>query len=127
VTARIRPTAANDVYFDVNGNAAARLQEDGTLTLPGPVVSAGGQFSSHLTPTVTNSSDLGSSTHRWRNVYTNDLHLSNGIGDYTVVEGEEELYLHNNRTGKSFKFALIPVDPSEVPPRASVEGPPDGL
>jgi len=70
-------------------------------------------------PGTTNTYDLGSSSFRWRNVYTNDLHLSNGIGDYTVVEGEEDLFLVNNKSGKTFKFALIEVDPSVVPPKAS--------
>lgn len=76
--------------------------------------------SGHLYPGSTNAYDLGSSSLRWRNIYTQDLHLSNGIGDYTVVEGEEDLYLTNNKTGKSFKFALIEVDPSEVPPKSGV-------
>jgi hypothetical protein len=68
-----------------------------------------------ILPQATNTWDLGSSSLRWRNIYTQDLHLSNGIGDYTVVEGEEDLFLVNNKTGKSFKFALIEVEPSQVP------------
>ena len=68
-----------------------------------------------VSPTATNTYDLGTAALRWRNIYTQDLHLSNGIGDYTVVEGEENLYLVNNKTNKSFKFALIEVDSSEVP------------
>ena len=75
----------------------------------------------HIYPSSTNAKDLGSSSLRWRNIYTQDLHLSNGIGDYTVVEGEEDLYLTNNLTGKAFKFALIEVDPSEVPAKSEVE------
>ena len=71
-------------------------------------------------PTVTNTHDLGSASLRWRNIYTQDLHLSNGIGDYTVVEGEEDLFIVNNKSGKSFKFALIEVDPSVVPPKSDV-------
>lgn len=74
--------------------------------------------SGHFVPGTTNAYDLGTSSLRWRNIYTNDLHLSNGIGDYTVVEGEEDLFLVNNKTGKSFKFALIEVDPSVVPPKS---------
>ena len=70
-----------------------------------------------LSPALTNTYDLGSTAARWRNIYTNDLHLSNGIGDYTVIEGEEDLFLVNNKTGKSFKFALVEVDPSIVPPK----------
>ena len=72
-----------------------------------------------LVPAATNTYDLGTSSLRWRNIYTQDLHLSNGIGDYTVVEGEENLYLTNNKTGKAFKFALIEVDPMEVPPKSA--------
>lgn len=71
-----------------------------------------------ILPAATNTHDLGTSTARWRNIYTNDLQLSNGIGDYTIVEGEEDLFLYNNKTGKTFKFALIEVDPSVVPPKA---------
>lgn len=70
----------------------------------------------HIYPGANNTNDLGSTSLRWRNIYTQDLHLSNGIGDYTIVEGEEDLYLKNHKTGKSFKFALIEVDESEVPP-----------
>lgn len=76
-------------------------------------------FGGHALPISTNTYDLGSTTLRWRNIYTQDLHLSNGIGDYTVIEGEENLYLVNNKSGKSFKFALIEVDPSEVPPKSN--------
>lgn len=75
-------------------------------------------YSGNFLPAATNTYDLGSSGNRWRNIYTQDLHLSNGIGDYTVVEGEEDLFLVNNKTGKSFKFALIEVDPSQVPPKS---------
>jgi hypothetical protein len=68
-----------------------------------------------ISPGATNTYDLGTSSLRWRNIYTQDLHLSNGIGDYTVVEGEEDLFLYNNLSGKVFKFALIEVDKSEAP------------
>jgi hypothetical protein len=51
------------------------------------------------------------------NIYTSDLNLNNGVGNYTVVEGEEDLFLYNNKSGKVFKFALIEVDPSEATPK----------
>ena len=72
----------------------------------------------HTLPYVNNAYDLGSTTNRWRNIYTQDLHLSNGIGDYTMIEGEEDLFLVNNKNGKHFKFALIEVDASEVPAKS---------
>lgn len=83
-----------------------------------PVNKAGDSVDGNIVPAVTGTYDLGTTSLRWRNIYTNDLQLSNGIGDYTVVEGEEDLFLYNNKTNKTFKFALIEVDPSVVPPKA---------
>ena len=64
--------------------------------------------------------DLGTSTYRWGNVYTNDLHLSNEgkeggndvdgtTGDWTIQEGEENLYIINNKNGKKFKMDLTEI------------------
>jgi len=68
---------------------------------------------------LTNASkDLGSSSYRWRNIYTNDLNLSNEgssndvdgtWGSYTIQEGAEDLFLINKRNGKKYKFNLTEV------------------
>ena len=72
----------------------------------------------HLYPVDNNSYDIGKTTNRVRNIYTNDLHLSNEgssndvdgtWGNYTIQEGYEDLFLVNNRTGKKFKFNLTEV------------------
>ena len=69
-------------------------------------------------PNTNNNTDLGNSTYRFRNIYTNDLQLSNKDstndvdgtwGDYTIQEGESDLFLINNRSGKKFKFMLQEV------------------
>ena len=61
---------------------------------------------------------MGASDARWNNLYVNDLQMSNKgkqndvdgtWGDYTIQEGHEDLFLINHRTGKKFKFALVPV------------------
>lgn len=78
-------------------------------------------FAGHVNPSVTSTYDLGTTSLRWRNLYTGDLHLNNGVGDYTIVEGEEDLFLVNNKSGKSFKFALIEVDSSQVPAKAATD------
>ena len=74
--------------------------------------------SGHTLPGANNSYNLGSSSSRWANVYTNDLHLSNQgstnsvdntWGDFTIQEGETDLYLINNRSGKKYKFNLTEV------------------
>ena len=71
--------------------------------------------SGHVLPGANGTQNLGSASLRWANLFTSDLHLNNGIGNYTIVEGEEDLFLYNNKSGKTFKFALIEVDPSTVP------------
>ena len=69
-------------------------------------------------PSTDNNYDLGSSSYRWRNVYTTDLNLSNegssndvdgSWGDWTIQEGESDLFLKNNRSGKKYKFNLTEV------------------
>jgi len=69
-------------------------------------------------PNVNNTYDLGSTSKRWRNIYTNDLNLSNEggandvdgtWGSYTIQEGAEDLFLVNKRSGKKYKFNLTEV------------------
>ena len=78
----------------------------------------GFEFDHHLIPDANDSNDLGTSSLRWRNIYTNDLNLSNEggknnvdgtWGNYTIQEGESDLYLINNRNGKKYKFNLTEV------------------
>ena len=59
-----------------------------------------------ITPTTDNDISLGSATHRFANIYTNDLHLANERGDWTIVEEEDYLSVRNNKSGKLFKFVL---------------------
>ena len=79
------------------------------------VFKTGDSMSGSLLPTVTGTINLGSATFRWGTVFTADLDLSNGIGDWTIVEGEDDLFIYNNKRGKTYKFALIEVD--QAPPK----------
>ena len=72
----------------------------------------------HTIPAANNAHDLGTSSVRWRNIYTNDLNLSNEgssndvdgtWGNWTIQEGESDLFLKNNRSGKKYKFNLTEV------------------
>ena len=63
--------------------------------------------------------DLGSASARWANIYSADLQLSNEgsvnevdgtWGQYTIQEGEEDLFLINRRSGKKYKFMLQEVN-----------------
>ena len=74
----------------------------------------------HLNPATTNTTDLGTSSLRWRNLYTQDLQLSNESsggndvdgtwGDWTLQEGETDIFMINNRTGKKYKINMTEVD-----------------
>jgi len=70
-----------------------------------------------LVPGANDTYDLGASGNVWRNIYTGDLHLSNEAkdegntvdgtkGNWTIQEGEEHLYILNNKNGKKYKFKL---------------------
>src|SRR6056300_993725 len=99
-------------------NAEANMTFDGsTLTVTGDVVPGANVTSDHVLPNATDTYDLGASANVWRNVYTGDLHLSNEAkeegnaidgtkGNWTIQEGEEHLYILNNKSGKKFRFKL---------------------
>jgi len=76
------------------------------------------QANLQVLPETNNTYDLGSTSLRWRNIYTNDLNLSNEgsandvdgtWGSYTIQEGAEDLFLVNKRSGKKYKFNLTEV------------------
>ena len=97
------------------GSSGHLFTTDGTYAVK---INASGIY-----PATNNNFDLGSSSLRWANVYTQDLKLSNEAkkdeggndvdgtwGDYTIQEGESDLYLINNRNGKKYKFMLKEVN-----------------
>ena len=96
-----------DMWFYTKRNGQAIMAERARFTNYG-----------HFIPATNSTYDLGDSSYRWRNVYTNDLHLSNKghtndvdgtWGDWTIQEGESDLFLKNNRSGKKYKFNLTEV------------------
>ena len=98
----LRTVYSDDIYF--NTNQSNRAYFDGS--------------DGHFIPNDNNTYDLGTSSKRWRNIYTTDLQLSNEgksndvdgtWGDYTIQEGESDLFLINNRSGKKYKFNLTEV------------------
>ena len=75
--------------------------------------------SGQVLPGADNAQNLGSSTLRWKNIYSADIHCSNKgskndvdgtWGDFTIQEGESDLFLINNRSGKKYKFNLTEVN-----------------
>ena len=87
-----------NLYFKTGGSARLIIQEDG-----------------HTRPASDNTYDLGTANDRWRNLYTTDLHLSNKgktndvdgtWGDWTLQEGENKIFMINNRTGKKYSLKM---------------------
>lgn len=130
---------AQNVYLDGNGNwkakntnascllqmqngefqlyNGAQVSADATVSwLQRLVVSTAGA----LLPGGDSTQNLGSTSKRWDNLYVNDMHFSNEgsdgndvdgtTGDWTLQEGEEHLYIINNKSGKKFKFSLEEIE-----------------
>ena len=104
------------VYFGAteNGQILFQTAGSGTSTINRWYVQAAG----HIIPASNDTYDLGSSSNRVRNIYTNDLNLSNEgssndvdgtWGSYTIQEGHHDLFLINKRNGKKYKFNLTEV------------------
>ena len=77
-------------------------------------------FAYNINPKTNGGASLGNSSYRWANIYTQDLHLSNDgkeggneidgtTGDWTIQEGEENLYIINHKNGKKFKINLTEI------------------
>ena len=70
-------------------------------------------------PALDNTYNLGSSSYRWSNVYTADMHFSNEgtdgnsidgtTGNWTLQEGLDSIYLINNKNGKRYRIKLEEV------------------
>ena len=75
--------------------------------------------SGNFVPGSNNTYNLGTSSLRWANLYINDLQLSNEAkkdeggndvdgtwGDWTLQEGENKIFMINNRTGKKYSLKM---------------------
>ena len=100
------------IYYSSNNNYMA-LYTNGTEHIR--INSSG-----HFYPYTDATRDLGTSSLRWRNVYTTDLQLSNENtggnevdgteGNWTLQEGESDVYMINRKTGKKYKMMLQEVN-----------------
>ena len=90
---------------------------DGAMSERLRITSAG-----HVEPATNDTYDLGTTGLRWANLYVNDLQLSNEAkkdeggndvdgtwGDWTLQEGENDIFMINKRNGKKFKINMTEV------------------
>ena len=130
---RLYSEAGIDFFIGSDDDQAIRLQDGPVIayvelygadsvkfntTAHGTKTTGISSITSHCIPSSDVGGDLGSTTNRWANLYTNDLQLSNEgsqnevdgtWGKYTIQEGEDDLFLINRRTGKKYKFMLEEV------------------
>jgi len=117
-TIDLMDSSANPDFSISNNNGVFRIRDLTNSTNPFLISSSELTAGNHLAPSANNTYDLGLTNFRWRNIYTNDLNLSNEgssndidgtWGNYTIQEGESDLFLKNNRSGKKYKFNLTEV------------------
>ena len=99
--------AGTPLHIQYNNSGDVRVNEGG-----------GDMQTRDIFPETNNLYDLGTNSKRWANIHTNDLNLSNEggkndvdgtWGQYTIQEGENDLFLINRRNGKRYKFNLTEV------------------
>ena len=134
--AKLHVNLATDrnVVFNIDGNGQSRISSFNDAANASQILGLNGSAlnfqtsnterfrvtsAGHLEPVADNTYDLGGSGNRWRNIYTGDLNLSNEgaandvdgtWGQYTIQEGENDLFMINKRTGKKYKFNLTEVE-----------------
>ena len=112
----IKPNSATGdklILQDRDGGAVLTTADSGATitnaTLTSPTLSSP-TVSGDMLPSTDSSSDLGSPSKQWQNIYTGDLHLKNERGSWTVIEEENYLTLRNNKTDKVYKLVMEEVE-----------------
>ena len=102
-----------DITADL-GDITAGAITSGAIT-SGAIAATG-----NIVPGANDTYDLGASGNVWRNLYTGDLHLSNQAkdqgnridgtkGNWTLQEGENDIFMINNISGEKFKINLSKI------------------
>jgi len=105
--------------ISITGVATASQFSGNATGLTGtPDILVGFVTAKTILPPADASFDLGGPSSRWNNIYSADMHFSNeGIGNsvdgswgsWTLQEGENDIFMLNNRTGKKYKINLTEV------------------
>ena len=114
----------NTFTYNPNSNTVSATNFNGSLkgTATGlngtPNITVGSLTAGNILPAAHNTYDIGSDANRYANVYSMDLQLSNKgkvndvdgtWGDWTLQEGDENIFMINNLTGKKYKINLTEV------------------
>jgi hypothetical protein len=107
------------VYTD-GTNVVEGITSTGNITT-GNITTGAITGSGHIIPGANDTYDLGAVGNVWRNIYTGDLHLSNRYkekgnivdgtkGNWTLQEGEKDIFMINNISGEKFKINLSKIE-----------------
>ena len=127
VTATNNTNATHYMVFSDSVSGQETMRTDNTLqynpslnklTTNGPIDVS--DITCHnILPELNNNYNLGSNTQRFANIFSADLQLSNvhanpnsvdgTKGDWTLQEGENDIFMINNITGKKYKINLTEV------------------
>ena len=127
VTATNTTNATHYMVFSDSTSGQETMRTDNTLqynpslnklTTNGPIDVS--DITCHnIVPDANNTYDLGTTTQRFANIFSADLQLSNinanpnsvdgTKGDWTLQEGENDIFMINNITGKKYKINLTEV------------------
>ena len=114
----------NTFTYNPNSNTVSATNFTGSLngTATGlngsPNITVGSLTAGNIIASAHNTYDIGSSAVRYANIYSMDLQLSNKgkvndvdgtWGDWTLQEGDENIFMINNLTGKKYKINLTEV------------------
>ena len=108
------------MFYDKSDNSMSFVVSGESHGSAGFMIKNGGDVrAADVKPHANNTYDLGDSSLRWANLFVNDMHFANSAdnpnkvdgtwGDWTLQEGEDTIYMLNNRNGKQYKMNLTEV------------------
>ena len=124
-TVTFKTTSGTGATWSTTDKGYKILYSDGTNVVDitadlGDISSGAITATGHVLPGANDTYDLGAVGNVWRNIYTGDLHLSNKFkekgnivdgtkGNWTLQEGESDIFIINNISGEKFKINLSKI------------------
>ena len=124
-TVTFKTTSGTGATWSTTDKGYKILYSDGTNVVDitadlGDISSGAITATGHIIPGANDTYDLGTTVAVWQNLYTGDLHLSNQAkkqgnvvdgtrGNWTLQEGENDIFMINNISGEKFKINLSKI------------------
>ena len=124
-TITFKTTSGTGATWSTTDKGYKILYSDGTNIVDvtadlGDISSGAITATGHIIPGANDTYDLGTTVAVWQNLYTGDLHLSNQAkkqgnvvdgtrGNWTLQEGENDIFMINNISGEKFKINLSKI------------------